>query len=209
MLVRETRELPKHFRPKHIRCRKLYELVERRNEWTDWYGSTDLINRGPNYTETKEVDTREVMQARAEKRRKQGSHFHIRVIPALMLENEEHCFLLGEKHADKPLYGLMKHPGLRDFDKLKWPTIFSELIAFGLSRRGGFILIPNERAEVSRLEPFSAENPCLHFESVPSAKAASLGWSSCGRISTDAFDEFLSAVRRKKAFERSQQSPKK
>lgn len=57
MLVRETREPPDKFKPQSIGCRKLYELVVQRNEWTDWHGSTDLVNRATNFADTKEVDT--------------------------------------------------------------------------------------------------------------------------------------------------------
>lgn len=202
MLVSETRRPPEDFRPKSVQRRKLYALVTQRNEWVDWNGSTDLIRRGRNNASTKEVDTLDVMQARAEARRKQGSHFFIEVIPVLVLENDEHCLMVGERYTEKPLHGLMKHPGLQGFENLKWSTIFAELMSFCLFERRGFVLVPVERKDVARLEAFSADSPCFHFESVPDRNAASLGWAGNGRVSTEAFDDFMSAIRRKKAYER-------
>lgn len=199
MLVNETREPPAKFKPTQIRCRKLYELVVQRNEWTDWHGSTDIVHRSSNFATTREADTFDVMSKRAEHQRKQGSRFLLRVMPVLILENTQHCLMVGERRTDKPLLGLMKHPEFRDFGKLNWTTIFAELFAFCLLQRGGFILTSTDRAAVANLEKFDSETPCFHFESRPHPKAASLGWAGCGRVSTDELLSFVAAVKKKKA----------
>lgn len=199
MRVLETREPPNNFVPKSILRRKLYELVERRNEWTDWHGSTGLVTRGSNYADLKDVDTREVLLGLAEQRRKQGSVFSIRVMPALVLQNDCQCLLVGERRTDKPLAGLMKHRGLRDFEDLPWAEVFGAFLSFTIRRDNGFILSLEERGIVGRLERFDAENPCFNFRSYPAGRAASLCWGRAGSVSTGEFDKFLVAVRRKKA----------
>lgn len=198
MRVLETREPPKNFVPKSILRRKLYELVERRNEWTDWHGSTDLVTRGSNYADLKDVDTRGVLQELAEGRRKQGSVFSIRVMPALVLQNDQHCLLVGERRTDQPLAGLMRHRGLRDFEELHWAAIFGALLSFTLGRGNGFILSLEDRGILGRLECFDAENPCFNFRSFPAGRGASLCWGRAGSVSTGEFDKFWTAVRRKK-----------
>lgn len=202
MRVLELREPPKNFVPKSLLRRKLYELVERRNEWTDWHGSTDLVTRGSNYTDLNDVDTLDTLQKLAERRRKQGSVFSIRVMPVLVLRKDQHCLMVGERRTDKPLAGLMKDHGLKGFDALPWPAVFSKLMSLCLGRRNGFILSLEERSAVDRLESFSADNPCFNFESRPGGRAASLGWAGAGRVSTDEIDAFLLAVRRKTAREK-------
>lgn len=202
MRVLETREPPANFVPKSILRRKIYELVERRNEWTDWHGSTDLVTRGSNYADLKDVDARDVLQRLAERWRKQGSVFSIRVMPVLVLQDDQHCLLIGERRSDTPLAGLMKHPGLKEFDNLPWLAVFSALISFCLARYNGFILSLEERSAIARLESFSADNPCFNFESRSFGGAYSLGWASVGQVSTVELDAFLLAVRRKKAHDK-------
>lgn len=204
MLLNETREPPAKLKPTQIRCRKLYELVVQRNEWTDWHGSTDIVHRSSNFAATREADTFDVMSKRAESQRKQGSRFLLRVIPVLVIENTQHCLMVGERRTDKPLFGLMKHPEFRNFGKLSWTTIFAELFAFSLLQRDGCILIPKDRASVANLEKFDSQTPCFHFESRPHPKAASLGWAACGRVATDEFLGFVAAVRKKKAVDAKQ-----
>lgn len=198
MRVLETRDPPKNFIPKEILRRKIYELVERRNEWTDWHGSTSVISRGKNYSNLRDVDTLDVLQGLAERRRKPGSVFLIKVMPVLVLQNDQHCLLIGERDTKEPLAGLMKCRELKQFCAQSWQVVFSTVMSFCVERRSAFILSVEERSSIGRLESFGAERPCFNFESYPGRRGASLGWASMGRVSTDELDAFMCAVRRKK-----------
>ena len=80
---------------------KVFHLYQRRNEWVNWDGDTNLISRSGHNIKL----TLEEAEASAEQQRKQGSKFFIDEIPALKVSTKSGFIIITEQFSSSPLKG--------------------------------------------------------------------------------------------------------
>ena len=78
---------------------KVFHLYERRNEWVNWDGDTELVNRSWHNIKL----TLEAAEGSAEKQRKQGSKFFIDEITALKVSTKSGFVVITEQFNQSPL----------------------------------------------------------------------------------------------------------
>ncbi|WP_045378180.1 hypothetical protein [Vibrio campbellii] len=99
LLKDDKRELFDETPVKRFQLCKLYHVYERRNEWADWNGNTQLVSRSGKRLKT----TLEEAENYAETMRKQGTKFFIDETPALLCQNENGCVVVTELFTKCPL----------------------------------------------------------------------------------------------------------
>ncbi|WP_422767926.1 hypothetical protein ACOX9X_20795 [Photobacterium leiognathi subsp. mandapamensis] len=100
MLLTDTkRELFEKTPIKYLSVCKLYHVYERRNEWADWSGYTQLVSRSGKRLKT----TLEDAEFYAESMRKQGTKFFIDETPALLCQNKHGLMVVTELFSKEPL----------------------------------------------------------------------------------------------------------
>lgn len=83
---------------------KGFHLYERRNEWVNWDGNTDVVSRSGRNVRLSLSDA----EQHAEKWRIQGTKFVIDELPILSLQTKSGVMIVAEIFSDRPLLNYVK-----------------------------------------------------------------------------------------------------
>ena len=96
---KEKRQIILSEKPERISVVKVFHLYESRNEWVNWNGDTDLVNR----TWHRVYLTLNQAEMSAENQRKQGSKFIIEEMPAIQAFSKTGFIVLAEVFSNSPM----------------------------------------------------------------------------------------------------------
>lgn len=88
---------------------KAFHLYERRNEWVNWDGDTDVVSRSGKIVRLSLSDA----EQHAEKWRVQGTKFVIDELPIICLRAKSGAMIVTEIFSDHPMQNYVIQPALR------------------------------------------------------------------------------------------------
>lgn len=176
------------FSPNWFERAKVHHLLEQRNEWTDWNGSTEVTRRRTGLVRYYFGSVQQVV----ERRRTRGTRYLIKSVPALAFGGEGVAFLVGESISDCPLGGLLENSSLKNFSALRWDEIVYSVTEYVLRRESGFV---RKLENIEREDIIFAGNEYPTYISCSKGPQKSLQWKKqSGYLSDHGIKSFLSAV---------------